>query len=129
MLGTLAHKILTRLPPETAHSIAIWGMKHRISAPGPFTSAFTTTDLFGVSLDNPLGIAAGFDKYAEVADRANDYGFGWIEEGSFTWEGGEGNKGRRLFRLEDGLLNRMGLNCFPSEVAAVLPFLFQMKFL
>lgn len=118
MLGTLAHKILTRLPPETAHSVAIWGMKHRISAPGPFTSAFTTTDLFGTSLDNPLGIAAGFDKYAEVADRARDYGFGWIEEGSFTWDGGEGNKGRRLFRLEDGLLNRMGLNCFPSEVAA-----------
>ncbi len=113
------HNMLLKLPPETAHNIGKWAMKHRLSAPGKFETPESKIRLFDVDLPNPFGIAAGFDKYAELHDVVQDYGFGWIEGGSFTLHGGRGNDILRLFRLSDGgLLNRMGLNCVPSYIAA-----------
>src|SRR3989344_2782083 len=119
VVNRLAHKILLRLPAETAHDIGKWGMRRRLFAPGRFISD-SKNNLFGIEVDNPLGIAAGFDKYAVLQETAREYGFGWIEEGSFTYNGGEGNKKPRLFRLreEKGLLNRMGLNGISSAEAA-----------
>src|SRR5437016_3084239 len=106
MLEKLAHRALLQLPPELAHNIAKWGMRREWFAPGPYY-AKKSPELFGIRLHNPLGVAAGFDKYAVLHDNAEKYGFGWIEEGSFTWEGGAGNKGKRLFRLSNGgLRNR-----------------------
>src|SRR3989338_2859403 len=117
-LGDVAHRALRLLPAETAHDIGVWGMKHRIFATGSAQDV-SGVILFDHNFRNRLGIAAGFDKYAQIVDRAEDYGFAWIEEGSFTNEGGEGNPGKRLFRLENGgLLNRMRLNCLPSVEAA-----------
>ncbi|MBI2631503.1 dihydroorotate dehydrogenase (quinone) [Candidatus Pacearchaeota archaeon] len=118
MIGeNIVHSLLLRLPPERAHKIGIWAIQNKINAPGRYAPKELKTSLFGVELDNPLGIAAGFDKYVEVADEILDYGFGFIELGSFTNLGGEGNPDPRLFRLrrDRSLLNRMGLNGDPAE--------------
>ena len=114
---SLAHWLLRRLDAETAHEIGKEAMKHKWRAPGKFQCPDTETELFGCKLDNPLGLAAGFDKNGELVDAARDYGFAYVEVGSITWEGGKGNPRPRMFRLEDGcLLNRMGLNGEPAKV-------------
>ena len=88
----------------------------------PFLRAFTvwflrppaleTRSVFGLEFNNPVGIAAGFDKNAEHIDLLADLGFGFIEIGSVTAEPAGGNAQPRLFRLplDDALINRMGLN-------------------
>ncbi len=120
MIEKLAHWFLFQLDPEQAHEIGKWAMKHKFLAPGEFKTEESKTDLFGVEINNPLGLAAGFDKNGELVDSALEYGFGYIEIGSVTYEGGKGNEKPRLFRLheEQGLLNRMGLNGDPAEVVA-----------
>lgn len=90
-------------------------MKARALAPGRFV-ARRAVELFGTSLDNPLGLAAGFDKNAELIDAAREFGFGYVEVGSVTRHGGPGNPRPRMFRLAGGdLLNRMGLNGDPVD--------------
>jgi len=125
-LDEIAHDILAKLPAELAHDIAIQAMKHGIGASGRLYSK-EGAEFFDVELDNKIGIAAGFDKHALIQDQVREYGFAFIEEGSFTCEGGKGNKKPRLFRLRkdaanslyDGcLLNRMGLNCISARDAA-----------
>ncbi|MBI4089538.1 MAG: quinone-dependent dihydroorotate dehydrogenase, partial [Candidatus Levybacteria bacterium] len=95
-------------------------MKHKLLAPDEFKTEESKTELFGVEINNPLGLAAGFDKNGELIDSALEYGFGYVEVGSVTYEGGKGNEKPRLFRLhkEKGLLNRMGLNGDPAEIVA-----------
>src|SRR3989338_8696002 len=117
MIDRIVHSLLLRLPPERAHNIGKWAIRNKINAPGRYTNSELKTKLFGVELDNPLGIAAGFDKNVEVANEIIDYGFGFIELGSITYLGGRGNPEPRLFRLRDekSLLNRMGLNGDPAE--------------
>ena len=80
-------------------------MKHKFLAPGEFKTK-EKTELFGVKANNPFGLAAGFDKNGELIDSALEYGFGYVEVGSVTYEGGKGNDKPRLFRLleeEQGL--------------------------
>lgn len=75
--------------------------------------------LFGRPLPNPLGLAAGFDKNADIVDAAIDYGFGFVEVGSVTFGGGPGNPKPRMFRVDDRtIMNRMGLNGQPAEIVA-----------
>jgi dihydroorotate dehydrogenase len=97
-------------------------MKNGILKPGPHIVRWNAQryySLFGINLDNPLGLAAGFDKNGELADKGRDYGFGFVEVGSVTLRGGDGNPKPRLFRLpNDRLLNRMGLNGEPADVVA-----------
>lgn len=117
MIENIAHRFLLQIDPEKAHEIAKNGMKKRRFAPGNYY--MEGAKLFNKHVDNFLGLAAGFDKYAELQDVVRDYGFGWIEEGSFTYRGGEGNSKPRIFRLEGGcLLNRVGLPCIPAYEAA-----------
>ena len=118
-LENLSMLFLSRLPAEFSHNLAKKFMKIKFFAPGRFVSDESKTKLFDVELDNPFGIAAGFDKYAELQDVVKDYGFGFIESGSYTFFGGEGNEKPRLFRDREtgGLINRMGLNGIPSYVA------------
>jgi len=118
-LADIAHSCLLKVDAERAHDIGKWGMKKGYFSPGRFRTDESETELFGVKIDNPFGIAAGFDKYAELPEVVRNYGFGFIECGSFTYGGGEGNEKPRLFRLKDGnMLNRMGLNNCGSVVAA-----------
>ena len=68
--------------------------------------------LFGITFKNPVGLAAGFDKNAVLYNELSNFGFGFIEIGTVTPIGQEGNPKKRLFRLKDdeGIINRMGFN-------------------
>ena len=69
-------------------------------------------ELFGIQFDNPVGLAAGFDKDAKLIDELACFGFGFIEIGTLTPKPQSGNNKPRLFRLpkDQGLINRMGFN-------------------
>ena len=69
-------------------------------------------ELFGIQFDNPVGLAAGFDKDAKLIDELASFGFGFIEIGTLTPKPQSGNDMPRLFRLpkDQGLINRMGFN-------------------
>ncbi|MEN8186634.1 MAG: quinone-dependent dihydroorotate dehydrogenase, partial [Bacteroidota bacterium] len=69
-------------------------------------------ELFGLTFKNPVGLAAGFDKNAELFDEFNNYGFGFVEIGTVTPKPQPGNPKKRLFRLieDEAIINRMGFN-------------------
>jgi len=68
--------------------------------------------LFGLTFNNPVGLAAGFDKNAVLYNELSNFGFGFVEIGTLTPKPQEGNPKKRLFRLQDdsGIINRMGFN-------------------
>ena len=70
------------------------------------------TEVFGLKFKNPVGLAAGFDKDAKLYKELSDFGFGFIEIGTLTPKGQEGNPKKRLFRLKEdsAIINRMGFN-------------------
>ncbi len=112
MLFRLLRPALFTLDPETGHRLAIGGLKAlpaRAPMPQPAGLAVTVA---GLTFPNPVGVAAGFDKDAEVPDQLLDLGFGFAEVGSITPLPQAGNPRPRLFRLvEDGaVINRMGFN-------------------
>ena len=106
---------LSRLDAEAAHGLAIRALKTGL-LPGDrrADAASLATKVWGRSLPNPIGLAAGFDKNAEVADAMLAQGFGLVEIGSVTPRPQEGNPRPRLFRLPEdrGVINRMG---FPGH--------------
>ena len=118
-LENLSTFFLSKLPAEVSHDIAKEVMKRQWFSQGRFVSDESKVKIFDVELDNPFGIAAGFDKYAELQDVVKNYGFGFIESGSYTLLGGKGNEKPRLFRDVEsgGLINRMGLNGISAYVA------------
>ncbi len=75
--------------------------------------------LFGLTYENPVGLAAGFDKNAVLYNELANFGFGFVEIGTVTPVGQEGNPKKRLFRLKDdrGIINRMGFNNEGLEAA------------
>jgi dihydroorotate dehydrogenase len=118
----LAAGILRRLEAETAHKATIRLLK----AAGPLIPARAADDprlavrAFGLDFPNPVGLAAGFDKDAEVPDAMARFGFGFVECGTVTPRPQAGNPRPRLFRLaEDGaVINRMGFNNGGMQAAA-----------
>jgi dihydroorotate dehydrogenase len=76
-------------------------------------------EFFGLKFPNPVGLAAGFDKDANLIDELACFGFGFIEIGTLTPKGQPGNEKPRLFRLpvDQGLINRMGFNNGGVELA------------
>ena len=70
------------------------------------------TEVFGLKFKNPVGLAAGFDKDAKLYKELSNFGFGFIEIGTLTPKGQEGNPKKRLFRLksDSAIINRMGFN-------------------
>ena len=78
-------------------------------------------NLFCITFKNPVGLAAGFDKNAVLYNELANFGFGFIEIGTVTPKGQEGNPKKRLFRLKDdqGIINRMGFNNDGLETAIV----------
>ncbi|MGQ3298154.1 quinone-dependent dihydroorotate dehydrogenase [Reyranella sp.] len=106
---------LSRLDAEAAHGLAIRALKTGLLPGDRRTDAVSlATTVWGRSLPNPIGLAAGFDKNAEVADAMLAQGFGLVEIGSVTPRPQEGNPRPRLFRLpqDRGVINRMG---FPGQ--------------
>ena len=108
----LAQPLLARLEPETAHRLAIAGLRAlpgRSARPSP---ASLGLHAFGLRFANPLGMAAGFDKNGEACAGLFNAGFGFVEIGTLTPRPQAGNIRPRLFRLErDGaLINRLGFN-------------------
>ncbi len=117
----LAWPVLRLLPPEAAHRLAIGALGAGL-VPAPRRQAFPAlrTTLWGVDFDNPVGLAAGFDKDAEAIGGSCALGFGFVEVGTVTPRAQAGNPKPRLFRLaEDGaLINRLGFNNRGAAAAA-----------
>ncbi len=112
-LYPLAGPILRLLDPETAHNLAIAALERGlIPGPAPFEDAILQTRLWDRDFVNPIGLAAGFDKDARVADAMLAQGFGFVEIGSVTPRPQPGNPRPRVFRLSaDGAaVNRLGFN-------------------
>jgi dihydroorotate dehydrogenase len=115
---SLLRSLLFRLPPETAHELAL----KSLSAAPNFSakvigdrfkrSPFGPLRRFGLSFSNPIGLAAGFDKDGVALDSLAALGFGFIEAGTVTYHAQPGNERPRLFRLplDKALINRAGFN-------------------
>jgi dihydroorotate dehydrogenase len=116
MLGLverLGRQALFCLDPETAHGLSIKALKSGLPvAHSPHYDLRLRTPVAGISFDNPLGMAAGYDKNAEVPDALLRLGFGFAEVGTVTPLPQAGNPKPRIFRLaEDGaVINRLGFN-------------------
>ena len=107
--------ILRRFDAEDAHRFAIWALKTGLA--GLFFKAVPddpvlATSVWGKLFRNPVGLAAGFDKNAEIPDEALTLGFGFVEVGGVTPQPQAGNPRPRLFRLDAdrAVINRMGFN-------------------
>jgi dihydroorotate dehydrogenase len=112
---------LRLVDPETAHALALRGLRAGVvPLPGPVTSARLATDLAGLALPNPIGLAAGFDKNAEALAPISRAGFGFVEAGAVTPRAQEGNPRPRLWRLpaDRGAINRFGFNNQGMEAVA-----------
>ena len=121
MLYSLIRPALFNLDAERAHGLAIKALKALLRGrPEPLGGPLET-EVAGIRFPNPVGMAAGFDKDAEVADALLGRGFGFVEVGSITPLPQPGNPKPRLFRLEEdrAVINRMGFNNGGAEAAAV----------
>jgi dihydroorotate dehydrogenase len=100
------------LDPEDAHRLAILGLKTLPLPPPAIDDSRLKIEVFGLNFPNPLGLAAGFDKDAEVPDAAMRIGFGFAEVGTLTPQPQAGNPRPRVFRLpsDAALINRLGFN-------------------
>ena len=119
MLYRLARPALFTLDPERAHGLAIAALKALPRRSAPLGGPLETT-VAGLTFPNPLGMAAGFDKDAEVPDALLGQGFGFVEVGSITPRPQAGNPKPRLFRLAEdrAVINRMGFNNGGAAAAA-----------
>lgn len=108
---SLIKKILFCFSPETAHHIALFCLKYTPSWFYPKIPQ-QPVDVFGLTFQNPIGLAAGFDKNGDYIDTLGKLGFGFIEVGTITPKPQTGNARPRLFRLpqKKALINRMGFN-------------------
>ena len=114
MIIDAAAAILRAFPPETAHRATIAAAKYfaPLLPRGPADDPRLAVDALGLSFDNPVGLAAGFDKNAEACEAMGRLGFGFVECGTVTPRPQAGNPRPRLFRLEEdrAVINRMGFN-------------------
>ena len=111
-LAKVAGPFLKRLPAETAHRAAINGLKIAPPAQAPSSDPRLSVEVLGLKFPNPLGLAAGFDKNAEVPGAMLRLGFGFVEVGTLTPRPQAGNARPRLFRLQEdsAVINRYGFN-------------------
>lgn len=112
-LYPLARPFLRCIDPEAAHRLTVGALKLGLvpAARGP-DDPVLATNVFGIGFPNPIGLAAGFDKDAEVPDAMLALGFGFAEAGTVTPQPQPGNSGKRLFRLDEdeAVINRFGFN-------------------
>ena len=112
---SILRPFLFSLDPETAHDLAIQSLKFNYLPSKMFEvedEQILNTELLGKNFPNPIGLAAGFDKSAEVYNSLLRFGFGFVEVGTVTPLKQFGNSKPRIFRLEEdgALINRLGFN-------------------
>ena len=121
MYKSIIRSILFRFDPEKIHHVTFFLIRTLMKL--PFVPALTRSmfkvekpelekELFGIRFQNPVGLAAGFDKNALLFDEFANYGFGFVEVGTVTPKPQPGNPKKRIFRLreDEALINRMGFN-------------------
>ena len=113
--------LIFKIDPERAHSLAIQSLKFNLVS-NVFdenkNDPIFKTKIFDKEIENPIGIAAGFDKNAEVYNPLFRLGFGFVEVGTITPLKQYGNTKPRVFRLveDEALINRLGFNNHGAEV-------------
>lgn len=121
MYKQIIRPILFGFDPEEVHHFTFSAVRLVNKIPGMaslFRSIYQVNDprlerkVFGLTFKNPVGLAAGFDKDAKLYQELANFGFGFIEIGTLTPKGQEGNPKKRLFRLleDSAIINRMGFN-------------------
>jgi dihydroorotate dehydrogenase len=122
MILDAAAGLLRLLPTEAAHeaTLALTGAAAPFLPPAKADDPRLKLTALGLSFPNPIGLAAGFDKDAEVPDAMMKLGFGFVECGTVTPKPQSGNPQPRLFRLTEDLtvINRMGFNNRGMDIAA-----------
>ncbi len=105
-------KILRLLPPELSHTITINFLKYFKVRQKNIEDSILSQHLMGLDFINPIGLAAGFDKNAEVMHSMFSFGFGFLEVGTITPQPQSGNSKPRVFRLSEdkAIINRLGFN-------------------
>lgn len=108
------------LDPERVHHIvsfllklsSLLGLRSIVRVINQFNHPDLEREVFGIKFKNPVGLAAGFDKNAEMYRELSDLGFGFVEIGTLTPKAQPGNPKKRLFRLkkDQAIINRMGFN-------------------
>ena len=120
MYKLLIRPLLFLFDPEKVHYLTFSLIRffNKIGFGSLFKSIYEVKDarlereVFGIKFKNPVGLAAGFDKDAKLYQELSNFGFGFIEIGTLTPVGQEGNPKKRLFRLKEdnAIINRMGFN-------------------
>lgn len=121
MYSKIIRPILFLIPPEVVHHIIVWALKCIDLIPGAHfllrkifnvSNPALSTTVLGLHFNNPVGLAAGFDKNADFFRQLEVFGFSFIEIGTVTPKPQIGNPKPRLFRLpkDKALINRMGFN-------------------
>ena len=120
-LERLGLAALHRIEPERAHALSLMALRlGLVPLPGEITSRRLATEIAGLPLPNPLGLAAGYDKNAVAVAPLLRAGFGFVELGAATPRPQPGNPRPRLFRLKDqrAVINRFGFNNDGAEAIA-----------
>lgn len=112
LLGDIARKALGHVDAEQAHNLAIKGLSLLPPQTPKADDPRLAMKAFGLTFPNPIGLAAGFDKNAQVPDAMLGFGFGFVEIGTLTPLAQAGNPKPRVFRLpqDRGVINRLGFN-------------------
>ena len=121
LLEQIGMRVLRSTDPEVAHGLALKSLNLGLGPKaGPFTTPRLATTVAGMSLPNPVGLAAGFDKNATALHALAKCGFGFVEVGAITPRPQPGNPKPRLFRLteDQAAINRFGFNNEGMEAAA-----------
>ena len=119
LFDRLARPFLRALDAEDAHRLAVMMLKYAPLPKAPRDDPRLAMRVFGLNFPNPIGVAAGFDKGAEVPDALLRLGFGFVEIGTITPQPQPGNPRPRLFRLDAdrGVINRLGFNSEGADAA------------
>jgi dihydroorotate dehydrogenase len=121
MYKLIIRPLLFLFDPEKVHYFTFSLIRNLTKIPGSsylfktlykVEDALLETEVFGLKFPNPVGLAAGFDKDAKLYQELSNFGFGFIEIGTLTPVGQDGNPKKRLFRLKEdnAIINRMGFN-------------------
>ena len=111
-MDKLLINLLRRIEPEAAHDVSIKFLKYLPIFPNKYKNTALKQCLLGLNFENPVGMAAGYDKNAEVFDSLLKIGFGYVECGTVTPYAQYGNPKPRVFRYieDEAIINKLGFN-------------------